>query len=132
MIRARASTSDHRAAGARPRRVIRFAGSLRGTARRVASDRNVHAEMQRAIADASRAARRARRIGPTRTLRDKRLARQLRRATRHASRAASLARYPRRTRARRAALMLVGSGAVAGAAYGGWRKYAQPPPEQPV
>jgi hypothetical protein len=145
MMTARTSTSDHGPAGARPWRVTRLAATLRGptakvaglsgqavgTARRVATDQNVHAEMQRAIANASHAARRAQSVGAARALSDKRLARQLRRATRHASKAASLAVHPRRNRVRRAALVLAGSGAIAGAAYGGWRRYA-PPPEQPV
>jgi hypothetical protein len=102
-------------------------GQAVGTARRVATDQNVHAELQRAIVDASHAARRAQRVGPTKALSDKRLARQLRRASRHASKAATLAVHPRRNRLRRGALMLVGSGAVAGAAYGGWRRRAAPP-----
>ena len=145
MMKARASTSDDRATEARQLRAIRLGGSLRGptaklagvsgqavgAARRVATDQNVRAEMQRAIADASHAARRAQRVGPTRALSDKRLARELRRATRHASKAATLAVHPRRNRTRRAAFVLVGSGAVVGAAYGGWRRYATPP-EPPV
>jgi hypothetical protein len=145
IMKARASTSDKRAAGSGASRVTRLGSSLRGptakvaamsgqavgTARRVATDQTVRAEMQRAIADASHAARRAQRVGPTRALSDKHLARQLRRASRHASKAATLAVHPRRNRVRRAAFMLVGSGALVGAAYGGWRRYA-PPPEQPV
>jgi hypothetical protein len=104
-----------------------MSGQAVGTARRVATDQNVHAELQRAVANAAHAARRAQRVGPARALSDKRLARQLRRATRHASKAASLALHPRRNRLRRAAFVLVGSGAVAGAAYGGWRRYAPAP-----
>jgi hypothetical protein len=85
-------------------------------------------ETRRAKADASRAAHRVRRVGLTGALTDKRVARELRHATRHASKAAHLAVRPRRHhRARTAGITLVGTGMLAGAAYGGWKTYSAQP-----
>ena len=96
--------------------------------KRAATDHKIHVETRRARADASRAARRVRRVGVTGALTDKRVARELRHATRHASKAAHLAVRPRRHhRARTAAITLVGTGMLAGAAYGGWKTYSPPP-----
>jgi hypothetical protein len=90
-------------------------------------DRKVGVESRRAAKDASRAARRAKRVGVAKALTDKRVARDLRRATQHASKAASLAVAQRRRRVRTTAVLVVGTGALAGAAYGGWRKYSGSP-----
>lgn len=96
--------------------------------KRAATDRRIHVETRRARADASRAARRVRRVGVTGALTDKRVARELRHATRHASKAAHLAVRPRRHhQTRTAAITLVGTGILAGVAYGGWKTYSPPP-----
>ena len=101
------------------------AGQLAEPLKRAATDPKVLAETRRATADASRAAHRVRRIGPTRALTDKRVARRLRHATRHASTAAHLAVHtPRRRRARATTITLLGTGMLAGAAYGGWKTYS--------
>ncbi len=106
----------------------RHAGRVAEPLQRAATDRRIHVETRRAKADASRAAHRVRRVGLTGALTDKRVARELRHATRHASRAAHLAVRPRRHhRTRTAAITLVGSGVLAGAAYGGWKTYSAPP-----
>jgi hypothetical protein len=103
----------------------RHAGRLAEPLKRAATDPKVHAETRRATADASRAAHRVRRVGPTRALTDKRVARRLRHATHHASTAAHLAVHPpRRHRARTTTITLLGTGMLAGAAYGGWKTYS--------
>jgi hypothetical protein len=103
-------------------------GPLAEPLKRVATDPKVHAETRRATADASRAAHRLRRVGPTRALTDKRVARRLRHATRHASTAAHLVVHPpRRHRARTTTITLLGTGVLAGAAYGGWKTYSPRP-----
>lgn len=90
-------------------------------ARRIASDRKVHAETQRAIISAVLAARRARRIGMSRAASDRRVSRHIRHATKHASRAATLVVHPpRRGRFKKVATVIVVSGGViAGVAYAG-------------
>lgn len=106
----------------------RHAGRVAELLKRAATDRRIHVETRRARADASRAARRVRRVGVTGALTDKRVARELRRASRHASKAAHLAVRPRRHhRTRTAANTLVGTGVLAGAAYGGWKTYSPAP-----
>ena len=88
-----------------------------------ATDRRVQREARRATAAASRAAQRAQRVGLTRALSDRRVTRDLRRTKRHAARATSLAlQRPRWRRVRAAALIVAGTGALAGAAYAGTRK----------
>jgi hypothetical protein len=87
----------------------------------------VRVESRRAAKDASRAAERVKRVGVAKALSDKRVARDLRRATEHASKAASLAVAQRRRRVGTTAVLVVGTGALAGAAYGGWRKYSGSP-----
>ena len=89
---------------------------------RVAHDRRVHRETQRAANSASKAARRVQRVGVSRALTDRRVARNLRRSSHHASKAASLVVHPTRShRIRNAALALAG-GVLGGAAYAGWRR----------
>ena len=95
-------------------------------ARRAATDRAVHEEGQRAIARATRAAQRAQEVGFGNALNDKRAMRELRQATRHASKAANLILNPRPSRLKRTVVIVVGTGATAGAAYAGWRLYASP------
>jgi hypothetical protein len=92
-------------------------------ARRAATDLRVHSETRRARGNAVRAAHRVQRIGVTRALTDKQVARNLRRATHHASRAANLAVNPSRHRVRKTSIVVLGTGAIAGAAYAGRRKY---------
>jgi hypothetical protein len=96
-------------------------------ARRAATDLRVHSETRRARGNAVRAAHRVQRIGVTRALTDKQVARNLRRATHHASRAANLAVNPSRHRVRKTSIVVLGTGALAGAAYAGRRKYASSP-----
>jgi hypothetical protein len=96
-------------------------------ARRAATDIRVHSETRRARGNALRAAHRVQRIGVTRALTDKQVARNLRRATHHASRAANLAVNPSRHRVRKTSIVVLGTGAIAGAAYAGRRKYAATP-----
>ena len=92
------------------------------SASRAASDRRVRAQSHRAKRDALRAAHRVQRIGVARALTDKRVARRLRLASRHASRAASLSLHgPRRHRVRNTAVIVVGTGAVAGTVYAATR-----------
>ncbi len=93
-------------------------------ARRAATDMRVHSETRRARGNALRAAHRVQRIGVTRALTDKQVARNLRRATHHASRAANLAVNPSRHRVRKTSIVVLGTGALAGAAYAGRKKYA--------
>ena len=91
-----------------------------------ATDRRVQREARRATAAASRAAHRTQEVGLTRALSDRRVTRDLRRTRRHATRATSLAlQRPRWRRVRAAALIVAGTGVLAGAAYAGTRK----PPE---
>jgi hypothetical protein len=88
-----------------------------------ATDRRVQREARRATAAASRAAHRTQEVGLTRALSDRRVTRDLRRTRRHATRATTLAlRRPRWRRARAAALVVAGTGALAGAAYAGTRR----------
>jgi hypothetical protein len=88
-----------------------------------AKDRRVQREARRATAAASRAAQRTQEVGLTRALSDRRVTRDLRRTKRHAARATSLAlQRPRWRRVRAAALIVAGTGALAGAAYAGTRK----------
>jgi hypothetical protein len=96
-------------------------------ARRAATDFRVHSETRRARGNAVRAAHRVQRIGVTRALTDKQVARNLRRATHHASRAANLAVNPSRHRVKKTSIVVLGTGALAGAAYAGRRKYASSP-----
>ncbi len=96
-------------------------------ARRAATDLRVHSETRRARGNAVRAAHRVQRIGVTRALTDKQVARNLRRATHHASRAANLAVNPSRHRIRKTSIVVLGTGALAGAAYAGRRRYASAP-----
>jgi hypothetical protein len=93
-------------------------------ARRAATDIRVHSETRRARGNAVRAAHRVQRIGVTRSLTDKQVARHLRRATHHATRAANLAVNPSRHRVRKTSIVVLGTGALAGAAYAGRKKYA--------
>lgn len=96
-----------------------WAGRLQTTARRAVSDAGVPAEAGRARRHASRSARRAQRLGVQRALTDKRVARDLRHVALHASRAASLAVRPRRThRIRKAAIVVAGTGVIAGIVWG--------------
>lgn len=104
------------------------AGRVAGPLKRAATDPQIHAETHRARADASRAAHRVHRIGVTVALTDRRVARHLRDAIRHVSKAAHLTIHPhRRRRTRTAAITLVGTGILAGAAYAGWKTYSPRP-----
>ena len=87
-----------------------------------AGDRRVRREARRTATAASRAAQRAQKVGMSAALSDRRVSRDLRRTRRHAARAASLAVQPRSHRARKAALIIAGTGALAGAAYAGTHK----------
>ena len=89
---------------------------------RTAGDRRVLREARRTATAASRAAQRAQKLGVNAALSDRRVSRDLRRTKRHATRAARLAVRPRSHRARTAALIVAGTGALAGAAYAGTRK----------
>jgi len=102
----------------------RRAARLGLPAKRVATDPKVHAETRRAMADALRAARRARQVGAAQALTDKRVARKIRDATRHASRAARRAVQPPRHRVRNTTIAVVGAGMLAGAAYEGRRTHS--------
>jgi hypothetical protein len=93
-------------------------------ARRAATDIRVHSETRRARGNAVRAAHRVQRIGVTRALTVNQVARNLRRATHHATRAANLAVNPSRHRVRKTSIVVLGTGALAGAAYAGRKKYA--------
>ena len=96
-----------------------WAGSLQTTARRAVSDADVRAEAGRARTHASRSARRAQRLGVQRALTDQRVARDLRHVALHASRATSLAVRPRRShRIRTAAIVVGGTGVIAGIVWG--------------
>ncbi len=107
--------------------IRRQALRLAEPARRAATDIRVHSETRRARGNAVRAAHRVQDIGVTRALTDKQVARNLRRATQHASRAANLAVNPSRHRVRKTSIVVLGTGALAGAAYAGRRKYASAP-----
>jgi hypothetical protein len=88
-----------------------------------ARDRRVQREARRATAAASRVAQRTQEVGLTKALSDRRVTRDLRRTKRHATRATSLAlQRPRWRRVRAAALVVAGTGALAGAAYAGTRR----------
>ena len=76
-------------------------------ARRAATDIRVHSETRRARGNAVRAAHRVQRIGVTRSLTDKQVARHLRRATHHATRAANLAVNPSRHRVRKTSIVVL-------------------------
>ncbi len=88
--------------------------------RRAAVDPKVHTETRRARRDALHAAKRIRRVGVTRAVTDKHVARDLRRASHHASRAAHFAVRPARTKT----VTLLGAGVFAAVAYGGWKSYS--------
>ena len=95
---------------------------------RALADPRVHREVRRAAAHASRASRRARRVGATRAIGDRCVGRELHRARRHLTRAAGLASRPRRShRARNVALATAAVVAAAGA-YAS-RRSAAPQPE---
>jgi hypothetical protein len=87
-----------------------------------AADRRVRREARRTATAASRAAQRAQKVGMSAALSDRRVSRDLRRARRHATRAARLTIRPRSHPMRTAALIVAGTGALAGAAYAGTRK----------
>ncbi len=95
-------------------------------AKRAATDRAVHAEGRRAVASATRAARRIHRVGFGNALSDRRAVRELWLATGHASKAANLVFNPRPSRPKRTVVIVVGAGATAGAAYAAWKLYATP------
>ncbi len=93
---------------------------------RAATDRAVHAEGQRALASATRVAERVQRVGYGNVLRDKRALRELWLAGDHAAKAANLVLNPRQSRLKRTVVIVVGSGAAAGAPDAGWKLYATP------
>ncbi len=90
---------------------------LAETADRAATNPRVRREVRRATAHASRATRRARRIGPTQAIGDRCVAREVHRARGHLTRAATLAMHPRRTHRIRNVAIVSAAFAAAGALY---------------
>jgi hypothetical protein len=88
---------------------------------RAASSPKVHGETRQAAASASRAVRRAHRVGLAQALSDRRVTRELRRTTRHASRAASLTLRPEPSHRRRNTALLAAGALLSGAVYAGYR-----------
>ncbi len=127
-------------AGNHPRRALRMSlnaapratkirGATRGRrmvtlidpVRRAATDPKVHMEVRKAAADVSSAFARAQRVGVTDAVGDRRVARKLRLAALHTSRAAHHSFDHPHHRARNATIVILGTGALTGVAYGGWK-----------
>ncbi len=118
----------------------RRTSALAGMVKQALGDARVHAEARASAFELAQAARRAHRIGMTRALDDRQLARRLSRASGHAARALEAARRPRRPHhLRRAAALTAAGGVVGAASYAAWkarlrqgRQVAQPvpPPER--
>lgn len=105
----------------------RRASRLTGKVQQTAANPKVHAEVKLAVSDLVQAAQRARKVGVTNVLDDKRVAHQLRQASRHASSAVAATRHTRpRHLMARAMAMTVGAGVLGGLAYAGWRTHAKP------
>ncbi|HET6850178.1 MAG TPA: hypothetical protein VFH74_15060 [Gaiellales bacterium] len=101
---------------------------LSKTADRALADPRVHREVRRAAAHASRASRRARRVGPTRALNDRRVGREMHRVRRHLNHAADLASHPRRSHRARNVALATAALVAAGTAYAA-RQSSQPLPD---
>lgn len=117
-------------AGRNPRRTIKIieltrqANRMKEPVKRAATDPRVRKEARRASEDATRAARRVQEVGFANALNDRKVARYSKRATDHATKAANLAKNPPSNRRRNVTIVVLGTGALAGAAYGGWRRTA--------
>jgi hypothetical protein len=115
-------------AGRNPGRTIRVieysrrAADMKEPVQRAATDPRVRKEARKASDNATRAARRAQEIGLVQALNDRKVARYSRKASEHATKAANLATKPPKNRLRKATVVVLGTGAVAGAAYAGWRR----------
>lgn len=106
----------------------RRASRLTRKVKQTAANPKVHAELKLSVSNVVQAAQRARKVGVTNVLDDKRVAQQLRQASRHASSAVAAARHTRpRHFVARAMAMTVGAGVVGGLAYAGWRTHSKPP-----
>jgi hypothetical protein len=129
-----------RIAGNHPRRALRMsliaaplATKMRGAThgrrmvtlvdpvRRAATEPKIHKEVRKAAADVSSAFARAQRVGVADAFGDRRVARKLRLAAVHTSRAARHSIDHPHHRARNATIAILGTGALTGAAYGGWK-----------
>lgn len=127
-------------AGNHPRRALRMsliaaprATKMRGATRgrrmvtlidpikRAATEPKVRKEVRKAAADVSSAFARAQRVGVTDAVGDRRVASKLRLAALHTSRAARHSIDHPHHRARNATIVILGTGALTGAAYGGWK-----------
>ena len=117
-------------AGRHPRRTMmiveltRRANRMKDPVKRAATDRRVRKEARRASENATLAARRVQQVGFANALNDRKVARYSRRATDHATKAANLAANPPASRLRKVTVVVLGTGALAGVAYGGWRRTA--------
>ena len=117
-------------AGRHPRRTVKIVGITRQANRmkepvkRAATDRRVRKEARRASENATLAARRVQQVGLANALNDRKVARYSKRATEHATKAANLATNPPTNRLRKVTVVVLGTGALAGVAYGGWRRNA--------
>jgi len=115
-------------AGRNPRRTMRVidygrrAADMKEPVQRAATDPRVRKEARKASENATRAARRAQQIGLAQALNDRKVARYSRKASEHATKAANLATNPPKNRLRKVTVIVLGTGAVAGAAYAGWRR----------
>jgi hypothetical protein len=89
--------------------------------RRAATEPKVHKEVRKAAADVSSAFARAQQVGVADAVGDRRFARKLRLAALHTSRAARHSIDHPHHRARNATIVILGTGALTGAAYGGWK-----------
>jgi hypothetical protein len=102
--------------------LTRQANRVKEPVKRAATDRRVRKEARRASENATLAARRVQQIGFANALNDRKVARYSKRATDHATKAANLATNPPKNRMRKVTVVVLGTGALAGAAYGGWRR----------
>jgi hypothetical protein len=110
--------------------VTEHASRIGATTRRVARDRRVRRETRLALSAVALANKRARKIGLAHTLGDRQVATHLRHAGDHASKAMTFAERARHGRriGRTTTIIVVGTGALGGAAYAGWKVYGQPQP----
>jgi len=90
---------------------------LSRTLDRAIADPRVHREVRRAAAHASRAGRRARRVGPAQAVGDRCVAREVHQARRHLAHAAGLASRPRPSHRWRTIALAAAALGAAGAAY---------------
>ena len=117
-------------AGRHPRRTVKIvaitrqANRMKEPVKRAATDRRVRKEARRASENATLAARRVQQVGLANALNDRKVARYSKRATEHATKAANLATNPPTNRLRKVTVVVLGTGALAGVAYGGWRRNA--------